>query len=110
MNAIPSAVARADVADDDRRAVDQHLAGVGLLDPADDLHQRGLAGAVLAEQRDDFARVHVEVRRRERMDAGEPLLIARSWRSGARGHRPRSCAQRRPELVDVVLANHPASG
>ena len=90
MNAIPSAVASGTSAHVDRRAVDQHLAGVGLLDPADDLHQRGLAGAVLAQQRDDFARVHLEAHAAQRVHAGEPLVD-------------------RPELAGAVRRASPAA-
>ena len=81
-----------DAAHDDRRAVDQHLAGVGLLDPADDLHQGGLAGAVLAEQRHDFSRVHVEAYATERLHAGKPLVDRAELEERRAGHRPRSCA------------------
>ena len=42
-------------------AVEQDLAGVGPVQPGQDVHQRALAGAVLAEQRVDLARAHVEV-------------------------------------------------
>ena len=106
MNAIPSAVAPETSRIDDRRAVDQHLAGVGLLDPADDLHQGGLAGAVLAEQRHDFSGVHVEAHATERLHAGKPLVD----RAELEERRARSPAaelrERRPELVDVVLPYH----
>ena len=87
---------RVDVAHRRRRAVDQHVAGVGLLDAADDLHQRGLAGAVLAEQRDDFARVHLEAHAAERVHAGKPLVDRSKLEDGAPSagvaQRPRSCA------------------
>ena len=46
-------VARA--AERDRLAVDQDLALVGLVEAVQDVHQRGLAGAVLAEQGEDLA-------------------------------------------------------
>jgi hypothetical protein len=36
-------------------AVEQHLPGIGLLQPGDDAQQRGLAAAGRAEQRDQFA-------------------------------------------------------
>ena len=41
----------------DRLAVPEDLAGIGLHDAVDHLDQRRLAGAVLAEQRVDFARL-----------------------------------------------------
>ena len=40
----------------DRLAVDQDLALVGPVEAGEDVHQRGLAGAVLAEQAEDLAR------------------------------------------------------
>ena len=92
MSAIPSAVAPGPPPYGNRRAVDQHLAGVGLLDAADHPHQRGLAGAVLAQQRDDFARVHLEAHAAERMHAGEPLVDCPELQERSTGHRPRSCA------------------
>ena len=44
-----------------RLAVEQDLALVRLGQPEQDVHQRGLARAVLAEQRVDLARLHGEV-------------------------------------------------
>ncbi len=44
------------VADLDGRAVHQDLAGIGRVDAGEDLHQRRLAGAVLADERGDGAR------------------------------------------------------
>ncbi len=44
----------------DRRAVERDAAGIGLHLAGDHLHQRGLAGAVLAQDRVDLARLHVE--------------------------------------------------
>jgi hypothetical protein len=41
-----------------RLAVDEHLAAVGAHRAVDDLHEGGLAGAVLAEHRVDLARCH----------------------------------------------------
>jgi hypothetical protein len=41
-----------------RLAVDQHAAGIGLDRAVDDLHQRGLAGAVLAQHGMGLARLH----------------------------------------------------
>src|SRR5205823_6369752 len=42
-------------ADRDRLAVDPDLAGLGPIDAGQDVHQAGLAGAVLAQQRVDLA-------------------------------------------------------
>ena len=97
MNAIPCAVAAWTSRDHDARAVDQHLARVGLLDAADDLHQRRLAGAVLAEQRHDFSGADLEVDAAQRVHAGKALVNAPKledrvlmWSAGSR-QRPRSC-------------------
>ena len=51
----------------------------------DDLDQRRFAGAVLAEQRMDLARAHVEVDVLERSDAGERLGDAGHGDDGGRG-------------------------
>ncbi len=56
--------ARAGLAIVHRLAVPADLAGVGLDDAVDDLHQRRLAGAVLAQHRVDLARQHRRGRRR----------------------------------------------
>ena len=66
--------------------------------PADDLHQRGLARAVLAQQRDDFSRVQTSrLDAAQRVHAGKALVNAAKLRgpgrpcvAGAR-QRPRSC-------------------
>ena len=50
-----------------------NLAGVGPMDAAEDLHQRRLARAVLADEPDDLAGRHVEVHAIERDDAGKSL-------------------------------------
>ena len=42
-------------------AVEQDRPGVGLIETVQDLHQRGLAGAVLAQQRMHFAGADVEI-------------------------------------------------
>ena len=55
------------------RAVQQHLAGVAPHGAADDLHQRGLAGAVLAEHHVDFAGAHVQLDVVQRQHPGEAL-------------------------------------
>ena len=63
-------VARA--AEGDRLVVDEDLALVRLVEPVEDVHQGGLAGAVLAEQGVDLARLDDEVDRvvgRERAEA-----------------------------------------
>ncbi len=47
--------------DRDRRTVEQDLAGIRCREAVQDVHQRRLAGAVLAEQRVDLARPDVEI-------------------------------------------------
>ena len=74
MKAMPRAVAAWTSPDDDRRAVDEDVARVRLLDAPDDLHQGRLAGAVLAEQRDHLAGVHVEADASQRVHARKPLV------------------------------------
>ena len=66
----------ADAGEADGRAVDQDLAGVGGLDAGEDLHQRRLAGAVLAHERVNLAGAEVEVDAVERGHAGEALADA----------------------------------
>ena len=84
--------------------------------PAGDLHQRGLAGAVFAEQRDDLSRVHVEGDALQRMHSEEALLDVPKLQN-RRAHdlrnewwtrqRPRSSVSFVPEFVHVVLSQHP---
>src|SRR5262249_28785424 len=53
------------------RAVDPHFAGVRFDDPGKNVHQGRLAGAILAEQRMDFAAAEIEVDAANRLDAAE---------------------------------------
>ena len=59
-----------------RRAIEQQLAGRRLLDAGQDLHERGLAGAVLADQRVDVARLSRKSTPIERGRAGKHLGYA----------------------------------
>ena len=59
--------------DRDLLAVDEDLARVGMVEPVEDVHQRRLAGAVLAEQRVHLAGQQVEVDPVVREHAGEAL-------------------------------------
>ena len=54
-------------------AVDDHRPGVGLVVAGDDLDERGLAGAVLAQQGEHGATGGVEVHAMEDLDAAEGL-------------------------------------
>ena len=57
-------------------ALDEDLALVRVVEPVEDVHQRGLAGAVLAEQRMHLACAEVEVDVVVREDAREVLRDA----------------------------------
>ena len=64
------------------------LARIGMEHPVGDVHQRGLAGAVLTQQRMDLAGGDVEVHPRERLNPAEPPDDAAQLQRGSRGHRP----------------------
>ena len=68
-----------------RPALEEDLAGVGRLDARQALHERALAGAVVADERDDLARVDGEVRAAQRAHAAEPLDDAAGLEQGL-GH------------------------
>ena len=55
-------------------AVEVDPAGIGPIDPGEDLHQRALARAVLADDAWTSPRPHVEARRPPALDAGEMLV------------------------------------
>ena len=57
----------------DRDPVHRDLAVVGREDARDDLHERRLAGSVVADEPDDLAGVDLEVHAVERLDGAEPL-------------------------------------
>ena len=59
------------------------LAGVGRQEPADDLHQRALARAVAAHQRDDLGGAHLEVDLLHGARGAERLVDARAARRRA---------------------------
>jgi hypothetical protein len=87
-----------------RRAVDDHLAPVqrdlafvGLVDAVDDVHQRGLARAVLAAQRVDLAAREREVHARERARSAEALADALQFEQGA--HSPIPLVPRRARYL-----------
>ena len=67
----------------------QDLALVGLVEPVEDVHQRRLAGAVLAEERVHLAAADVEVDVVVGDDARELLADARASRGRARRSRGR---------------------
>ena len=61
-------------------AVDQHLAGVAPDDAAEHLHERRLAGAVLAHQRPDLAGRSAMLPSRKRADGAVGLARALAGR------------------------------
>jgi hypothetical protein len=63
--------------DTDWLTVQQNLAGVGLIQPVQNLHQRALARAVFAQQRVDFARAHVEINPVASQHTGKRLVMPR---------------------------------
>ena len=81
-----------------RFAVDEDLTTVGMVEPGDDLDQRRLPCAVLAEQRVDLAGVQLDLRVVERQRAAEAL-----------GHLP--CDEHRgaPERVRRSATSDPPS-
>ena len=78
--------------DRERLPVQEHLALVGLVEPVEDVHQRRLARAVLAEERVHLALAEVEVDRVVREDAREALRDAAELEDGRCRIRPRSSA------------------
>ena len=59
--------------DRDGVALEQDLPGVGVVDSGDHLHERGLAGAVVADERHDLARSNAEVHTLESLHGPEAL-------------------------------------
>ena len=53
-----------------------HDAGIERMDPGEDLDQRGFAGAVLAQERDDLTRAHFDACVTEGARAAKPLRHA----------------------------------
>ena len=83
--AMPAACASRGLAKRTGVAVDRDGALVRRVHAREDVHQRRLAGAVLAEQRVDLAGLQVEIDAAQRLDAAEALGDARAS-SGAAGH------------------------
>ena len=82
--------------DRDLLAVEVDLAGVERVDAGDALDQRRLAGAVVADERHDLARAHLEVDVDERLDRAEALRdAARLERRRRRGGRVSASSRRR---------------
>ena len=81
---IPASIASLRRAERRRLAVQEDLALVGPVQAVEDVHQRRLAGAVLAEQRVHLAAAEVEVDVVVREDAGEALRDAAQLEDGLR--------------------------
>ena len=79
-------------------AVEENLPGVGLMHPGDDLGERRLAGAVLADEAADAAGRDGEVDAAQRADRREALHEPRHSSSGAvdspASRDPRGCGLR----------------
>ena len=84
------------------------FAGVGLVNAAEDIHQRGLAGAVFADERDDFTARDLQIHGIQRHDAGKSLGNPAHFKQRRRAHpRQRLMAEEFIQLRfkpgDVVL-------
>ena len=90
-------------------AVDQHLAGVGELEPGDDPQRGRLAAAGRAEQRDELARRDLQrhlVKRPGRAEgAGE---AAQRHAGAATGAAPRVSVQAMPAAAFAAVVSLPA--
>ena len=80
---IPASIASFAECERDRLAVEQDLARVGLVEPVEDVHQRRLAGAVLAEQRVHLARRRSKSTWSLATMPGNALVMPRISRTGA---------------------------
>ena len=58
----------------DFTALPKHPAGIGFHDAGDNLHERGLTGAIFAEQEMDLARLNGEIAVPQSRDATVPFL------------------------------------
>ena len=85
--------------EDDLFAVQQDLALVGPVEAVEDVHQRGLAGAVLAEQGVHLAAPQVEIDAVVRDDPGKPLRDPAKLQDGGPFHAGRFYAGRRTARV-----------
>ena len=74
----------------------------------EDLHQRRLAGAVLAEQRVDFACAHLDVDAAQGLHAAEVLGDAAAEDSGSGGVTRRSSRKVRAQGADPAAGYWPA--
>ena len=82
MTAMPASWAPAGLCRLTGLAVDQQLTGIRLVHPGQDLHHRGLAGAVLADQRVRFAGVQVDRAVGDRAHGRFRRVVQRQRRAG----------------------------
>ena len=87
-----------------RLAAQEHLALVGLLEAADDLHQRRLAGAVVAEQPQHLALAQVQADVAQRDDRPEALGDVLHAEDVVRPQPPRRAPL--PDAADVGVGGH----
>ena len=92
----------------DRLALEEDLAGVGLVDAGQRLDQRRLAGAVVADERDDLVGVDGEARAAQRADAAEALDDLLGFEQGL-GHQAGSFSMADTAGSSSALAKSPAA-
>ena len=85
------------------RAGKPHCAAAGLQDSADDIHQRALARAILADETQDAATLERQVHIAHGMDAGKCLRDSSQLKNGIR-HGPLSPARRRVRVTSRAAA------
>ena len=90
----------------DRPALEEDLAGVGLVDAGQRLDQRRLAGAVVADERDDLLGVDGEARAAQRADAAEALDDPLGFEQGL-GHQAGSFSMADTAGSSSALAEEP---
>ena len=86
------------------RAVDDDLAAVGLIVAGDDLDERGLACAVLAEQREHGTTDGVEVHTMEDLDAAEGLAESGGPEAGTPQARRWSSQTEKPTYAQALVS------
>ena len=107
----PDAVGRrlGGMAQDDRVAVVHDPATVRLVHAGEDLHQRRLAGSVLADQAHDLARPDGEAHRLQRVDAGEALVDALELERCGLGHLTIRMRERSSESATAAMISSPCT-
>src|SRR3954470_23726921 len=92
----------------DRLALEDDLAGVGLVHAGQRLDQRRLAGAVVADERDDLAGVDGEARAAQGADAAEAFDDVLGFEQGL-GHQAGSFSMAETAGSSSALAKSPAA-